>query len=412
VRKDTAQRKRPARQAPNGRRSQSPMQEPLVFLLVFGCTIFAAGMGIRNWRLRSLVVNLEKEKTEAAAQAQAKRQTLFDGMREGVVLLDVGGRVEFVNLALRRMFGLTQDITGQTVREALQRSDFESLLDHAAKDGEALGTELELSEPVPRSLQINITAYVEADGRRAGTLMLFHDVTRLKQLENIRKEFVANVSHELRTPVSLIKGFAETLLAHDQVDQMEQKKWLKTIERHADRLNFLIEDLLTLSSLESGKAVMNMEQIQLWTLVERVREDLEARAQDRSILLENLLAPDLFAYADSNRLYQVLFNLVENAIKYGRVGGFARIGGKRLHEEKIEMWVQDDGPGIPLEARDRIFERFYRLDRARSRETGGTGLGLAIVKHIVQAHGGEVWVRSEVGQGTTFFFTLLPQESN
>jgi two-component system, OmpR family, phosphate regulon sensor histidine kinase PhoR len=168
----------------------------------------------------------------------------------------------------------------------------------------------------------------------------------------------------------------------------------------------LIEDLLTISRLESGRTVLDLHSVDLREEVQRVVDDLHARAGDRKTRLVNEVPPDLRARADTDRLQQVLFNLIENAIKYGRPEGAVTVAAKTRSDNNIVVSVQDNGPGIPVEARERVFERFYRVDRARSRESGGTGLGLAIVKHIVQGHGGEVWVESEMGVGTTFRFTL------
>jgi two-component system phosphate regulon sensor histidine kinase PhoR len=225
-------------------------------------------------------------------------------------------------------------------------------------------------------------------------------------LENTRREFVANVSHELRTPLSLIKGFVETLLDGAKNDPETATHFLQTIEKHTNRLTYLIEDLLTISRLESGQIVMNRQPVNLHEEVARALEDLQARAAEKNVTLENLVPTGLRALADADRLQQVLSNLIENAIKYGRDAGRVSIGAKARSENEVEIWVRDDGPGIPAGARERVFERFYRADRARSAESSGTGLGLSIVKHIVQAHGGEVGVNSEPGTGTTFFFTL------
>jgi two-component system phosphate regulon sensor histidine kinase PhoR len=257
-----------------------------------------------------------------------------------------------------------------------------------------------------RWVEVNAAAVPGRDGARHGAILIFHDLTRIKQLERTRQEFVANVSHELRTPLSLIKGFVETLLEGAKNDPDKATRFLQTIEKHTDRLTYLIEDLLTISRLESGQVVMNLHPVELRDEAQRVLDDLRSRADEKSSRLDNTVPAGLTARADADRLQQVLFNLVENAIKYGRTQGCVSVGGKRLPDGKVEMWVHDDGPGIPVEARDRVFERFYRVDRARSRETGGTGLGLSIVKHIVQAHGGEVWLSSELGAGTTFHFTL------
>jgi two-component system phosphate regulon sensor histidine kinase PhoR len=230
-------------------------------------------------------------------------------------------------------------------------------------------------------------------------------LTRLKQLERTREEFVANVSHELRTPLSLIKGYAETLLDGARNDPVVTERFLKIIERNASRLDLLIQDLLAISALESGRITLNLQPLPLRPLAEKVLADLKARTDAKGVKLINDL-PELTVTADANRLEQVLANLVDNAIKYGRADGTVIVGGQKADADKIEIYVQDDGPGIPPESLDRVFERFYRVDKARSREQGGTGLGLSIVKHIVQSHGGKVWVKSELGKGATFFFTL------
>ncbi|MBU6401628.1 MAG: hypothetical protein KGS61_15030, partial [Verrucomicrobia bacterium] len=232
------------------------------------------------------------------------------------------------------------------------------------------------------------------------------DLTRLKQLERTRQEFVANVSHELRTPLSMIKGYVETLRDGAKEDPAVAARFLDTIARHTDRLAFLIEDLLTISRLESGQVTLDLQPVELGPAVERVMDELRARAAGRKVRLENAIPAGRRARADAERLHQVLVNLVDNAIKYGRADGTVIVGAETTSDKRLAVWVRDDGPGIPPEAKERVFERFYRIDKARSREQGGTGLGLAIVKHIVQAHGGEVRVESEPGHGATFRFTL------
>jgi two-component system phosphate regulon sensor histidine kinase PhoR len=254
-------------------------------------------------------------------------------------------------------------------------------------------------------LQVNAAAIFNSAGEREGTILVFHDLTRLKQLERTREEFVANVSHELRTPLSLIKGYVETLLEGARNNPEVAERFLRIIERNAQRLDLLIQDLLTISALESGRVKLNVQPVELRPLADKVFTDLKARAEEKDVKLVNQLN-DLVAAADAHRLEQVFANLVDNAIKYGRTQGSVTVGGQKTDAGKIEVFVQDDGPGIPPEALDRVFERFYRVDKARSREQGGTGLGLSIVKHIVQNHGGEVWANSEPGKGATFFFTL------
>jgi len=222
----------------------------------------------------------------------------------------------------------------------------------------------------------------------------------------VRQEFVANVSHELRTPLSLIKGATETLIDGAKTDPIALERLLTIIDRHANRLTLLIDDLLLLAKLDSGRVALNLQPSPLRVATQEVIDDLMPRAEPRGMQLKNQIAAGLLAQADPDRLRQVLSNLIDNAIKYGRQGGSVTITGKALSEHLVEVCIQDDGPGIPADARARVFERFYRVDKARSREQGGTGLGLAIVKHVVQAHGGDVRVESEPGHGAAFYFTL------
>lgn len=348
----------------------------------------------------------EVQEAEASAQVQALQQAVFNSMVEGVLVLDEAGKVRLVNQSLQHLFSLNGEVRGQSLMETFRLPELAELVRGLRAERAVQSYTLELPGVEERWVEVNAAAVAERDGSPHGTVLVFHDLTRIKQLERTRQEFVANVSHELRTPLSLIKGFVETLLDGAKEDPDKATRFLQTIEKHTDRLTFLIEDLLTISRLESGQIVMNLHPVDLREETQRAVEDLTQRAAEKEINLENTVPSDLRARADADRLQQVLTNLVENAIKYGRRAGRVIIGGTGLGEGRVELWVQDDGPGIPPEARDRVFERFYRVDRARSRETGGTGLGLSIVKHIVQAHGGEVWLKSEVGEGTTFYFTL------
>jgi two-component system, OmpR family, phosphate regulon sensor histidine kinase PhoR len=327
-------------------------------------------------------------------------------MVEGVLLLDASGRVRLSNQSLNRMFGIRHDIQGQTLLEAFRLDTLQQVLHRVLVDGQLLNYELDLPGPEPRWLQINATALLDRQSRRQGIILVCRDLTRLKQLESTRRDFVANVSHELRTPLSMIKGYAETLLNGAKDDPAVATRFLQTIEKHADRLTYLIEDLLTVSRLESGQIVMNIQTVELHQAVDEVLADLRLRAQEDQVTLLNEVPSVLQVQADADRLQQVLFNLVDNALKYGLHPGCITIQAHPTENWRVEVSVHDDGPGIPPEALHRVFERFYRVDKGRSREQGGTGLGLAIVKHIIQFHGGEVWAESQPGQGTTFFFTL------
>jgi two-component system phosphate regulon sensor histidine kinase PhoR len=362
----------------------------------------------RQWRARLQQEFNEKTSREQQlkSQFQVRLQALFNGMVEGVLLLDGQGRVEMINESLRKFFDLRADVRGQTIMEAFRWHELAELAARLRKEKNISEAELEINRATRRSLQANAAIVHDHAGAAQGQLYVFHDVTRLKELENIRREFVGNVSHELRTPLSLIKGFAQTLLDGARDDPAQSVRFLQKIDIHSDRLLFLIEDLLAISRLDSGHAALNPQAVDLHELARRVLDDLGALAAARQTVLENKIPAQTVIWADADRLQQVLFNLTENAIKYGRNGGGVTVGISGSHPDKLEVCVADDGPGIPPEAIGRVFERFYRVDRARARESGGTGLGLAIVKHIVQAHGGEAWVKSELQKGTAFYFTL------
>ncbi len=347
----------------------------------------------------------QRKQQQTSLDAKAQQQVLFNSMLEGLLLLDRSRKIYLVNRAFKNLFGLKTELRGKTIVEALRLHELDELIQRVEAEQQVLDYEIKLPDLNERWLQVNAAVITNAAGERDGTILVFRDLTRLKQLERTREEFVANVSHELRTPLSLIKGYVETLLDGARENPEVAERFLKIIERNANRLDLLIQDLLTISALESEKIKLNLQSVALRALVEKVFTDLHAKAENKNVELVNDV-PELTANGDVNRLDQVLANLVDNAIKYGRAEGRVTVGGKKLDDGKVGIFVRDDGPGIPPEAINRVFERFYRVDKARSRDQGGTGLGLSIVKHIVQAHGGEVRVESELGKGATFFFTV------
>ncbi len=382
------------------------------FLFILALTALA---GLHFWwrgkfraqaeQLAAEIDSFKRRQQQTSMDAQAQQKVLFDSMLEGLLLLDRNRKIYLANRTFKNLFGVKAELRGKTVVEALRLHELDELLQRAETEKQVLDYEIKLPGLTDRWLQVNAASITNAAGEREGTILVFHDLTRLKQLERQREEFVANVSHELRTPLSLIKGYVETLLDGAKDNPEVAERFLKTIERNANRLDLLIQDLLTISALESGRMKLDLAPVNLHALADRVLTFLHGKAENKNTTLVNAL-PELVVNGDVNRLDQVLANLVDNAIKYGRAEGTVTVGGKKLDDGALEIFVRDDGPGIPPEALDRVFERFYRVDKARSRDQGGTGLGLAIVKHIVQAHDGEVRCESELGKGTTFYFML------
>jgi two-component system, OmpR family, phosphate regulon sensor histidine kinase PhoR len=383
-----------------------------------------AALGFAWWRERTLLrraearhrAELEAQRAEREVELveQARRTTaLFDRMVEGLIVTDANGLIRLANRAAGNLFGFTPPAEGRTLLETTRRHEVSAVAVRLESESEVLDQELQIEGAgAPRFLQINALALRDSRGERDGAILVFHDLTRLRQLEGVRQEFVANVSHELRTPLSLIKSAAETLIDGASNDPVALTRFLEIIDRHANRLTLLIDDLLLLSTLDSGRMRLQLQALPLRSAVEEVFDDFQARARARRIIMENHVRDDVVAHADPGRVRQVLSNLVDNAIKYGCDGGCVVVSGSSLKNGFIETSVRDDGPGLQPEAQKRMFERFYRVDKARSREQGGTGLGLSIVKHVVQAHGGEVRVVSAPDQGTTFVFTLPAESGN
>jgi two-component system phosphate regulon sensor histidine kinase PhoR len=350
----------------------------------------------------------QRSRREVELKEQAQRTaSLFDRMIEGLIVIDSSGRIRLANHAAEELFNFDVRAVGKTVLEATRNHEVASVVARLDRELEVLGYELRIdSSSLPRFLQVNALAMRDADGASDGAILVFHDLTRLRQLEGVRQEFVANVSHELRTPLSLIKSAAETLLDGAKDDPAALKRFLQIIDKHANRLALLIDDLLLLSTLDSGGLRLNRQPQPFRSTVQDAIDDLQPRAHARDVTLGNQVPSSLVALVDNDRMRQVVSNLLDNAIKYGRAGGATSVEGRQLPDGRLEISVIDDGPGIPKEFQERLFERFFRVDKARSREQGGTGLGLAIVKHVVQAHGGEVRVESEPGSGSRFILVL------
>jgi two-component system phosphate regulon sensor histidine kinase PhoR len=329
-------------------------------------------------------------------------------MREGLVVIDSDMRVVASNHAARHLFSsLEAPINSRRLTELTRNpAIYDAFLD-GVRGKERAGVKVETFAPDRRIFDLRVAPLRAASGT-TGAVGVFFDVTRLERLELIRQEFLLNVSHELRTPLTSIVALAETLEAGALDDPENNRRFLSIIQKNAARMHRLIDDILELSAIEAGNVKLQPEPVRLRPLVDDVISSLSTTATSRNINVCNLVAAEAEIFADPHRLMQMLTNLIDNAIKFNREGGSVSIKFSRSDSDRIS--VEDTGEGIPAHHLERLFERFYRVDRARSRELGGTGLGLAIVKHLAKTHGGEVSVESRFGEGTTFTIELSRYE--
>ena len=350
-------------------------------------------------RFRGKIEDLERE--------QATITAILDSMVEGVLAVDGRDHLLLLNQSVRAMFRLGPRLgPGKPFLEVIRNADLFDLLEACrAAGGEMVSRELSLTTPVERVHEVHALP-LRLGGEGIGVLMVLHDVTELRRLERVRTEFVANVSHELRTPLTAIRGYLETLL-EGGLDQPDNgRRFLQIVFRHTERLGRLLDDLMDLSNIELGKVTLKREPTDLADVLEPVLAIVRPQAEAKRLAVAADLPRGLpTVSADRDRLVQILLNLVDNAVKFTPEGGRVTVTASPW-EGMVEVVVADTGVGIPSTDLPRITERFYRVDKARSRALGGTGLGLAIVKHLVQAHGGELRIESELGKGTTVSFTL------
>jgi two-component system, OmpR family, phosphate regulon sensor histidine kinase PhoR len=343
-------------------------------------------------------------------------RAILTSITEGVLVADGNFRIRLTNKRLEQMFSLARSPVDRTVMEVFRNHVLQKLVEQTLETGETCSTELQIEGREAGPFQVKhfeitcVKMHPKEQEARAGALVIFHDVTQIRSLEAVRKEFIANVSHELRTPLSIITGYLETLIDGDD-DPETASRFLKIMHKHAQRLNLLVEDLLALSHLESRKIALNFEPIFLPGCVDRVLEQLDSRIRERGAKFSVELTVLPTIEADPFRLESVLFNLLDNALRHGGKSGLKIRIEARSNADWVELSVQDDGQGIPLADQPHIFERFYRVRKDRSRDAGGTGLGLSIVKHTIQAHGGTVTLESVPGSGATFRIRLPVRQS-
>lgn len=372
--------------------------------------------------LREIISGLEEIDHRLEGLRVSARQegfglkAILSSMAEGVIITDRDRVIRVANQAFVRMFKVAGDPVGRRTFDVILHADVHAIMDRAFRgEGETTG-EVVVQEAVGMNtgrsvFQLNASPLRGEGDEIQGLVLVFHDISRIKQLEEVRREFVANVSHELRTPLAIFHGYLETLLLSPGMPQEERSRVLLVLKRHSDRLNALVDDLLTLSRLESGRIGLEYVTVQAGPFLERIRDDWRKLFEKKKCHLELSLPPDpVLVELDPLRLEQVFYNLLDNALKYSDEGKTVVFGILPPDGgDQVRFFVRDAGVGIPSDKIGHIFQRFYRVDRARSRDMGGTGLGLAIVKHIVQLHGGEVHAESQAGKGTTIHFQLPRQ---
>ncbi|GIP20946.1 two-component system histidine kinase PnpS [Paenibacillus sp. J22TS3] len=338
-------------------------------------------------------------------------QSVLSNMTGGILMVDTGDRIALVNKEAERILRLKDTaILGRLYHEIKRSYELTRFMDEGISRKEYMKEERTIYDPEEKILHFDSVPMFEDDGSYRGTLFLLQDVTEIRKLEVMRSEFVANVSHELKTPIAAVKGFAETLLGGGVQDEETKRSFLQIIYDEGDRLNRLIGDILELSKIESRRVPLEYSPVHVQSLLGSIFEVLRSSAAKKSITMKLEVPDELFMEADEDRLRQIFMNLLSNAISYTLDGGRVKVTVESIcekdEEEKVRFTISDTGIGIPKKDLPRIFERFYRVDKARSRSSGGTGLGLSIVKHLVELHEGTIRVDSKVGEGTTFILDL------
>ncbi len=373
-------------------------ERPRTFLIDGGAQ--AQRIGLRLEKVFEDLQQLNKQ----IAKRESGMQTIFSAMHDALLVVDSNRHLILVNETFRRLFALPEISEGAPLREIVRDATLDRVINDALDRGGPVRIELTLDGS---KIELDAVATRNNAGEITGALVLFHDITELKKIDQVRRDFVANVSHELRTPLSILRGYIETLLDSPETSRAELSRILKVMERHSKRLDLLVDDLLTLAQLESGNPNLQLGDIAVSSFFRELIRDWEKKLATKQLNAVVDLPSDLPAIrADRARLQEALYNLLDNAVKYSREHGEIRLIA-RQRDQEIVLSVSDDGVGIAEDELPRIFERFYRVDKARSHDSvRGTGLGLAIVKHIAQLHGGRVEAESELENGTTIRVVL------
>jgi two-component system phosphate regulon sensor histidine kinase PhoR len=378
----------------------------LAFSLLLGVVLWAIfKRGPANATSDSGELQERTQSPESFAVSSLFEATM-GSMREGLLVVNKDMRVVASNPAAYKLFSPSVPrLKSQRLTELTRNPAIYSAFLDGLKGVERSGVKVETHGPERQVFDLRVVPIGGANGNGAeGALGVFFDITRMERLELVRQEFLSNVSHELRTPLTAIIAFVETLETGAMEDPESSQRFLAIIRKNASRMHALIDDILELTAIEGGNVQLRAAPVELHALVNEVCASLAAKASAQGVALVNEIGPDVVVHADARRLEQMLTNLIDNGIKFSPEGGTVTI--KHEAGERDAILVEDNGDGIPAQHLERLFERFYRVDRARSRDMGGTGLGLAIVKHLALLHGGEVTVESELGKGTTFTIHL------
>ena len=361
-----------------------------------------------GFQLEKIVTDLEQLHKQIAKR-ESGMQTIFSAMHDALLVVDSNRQVILTNQTFRKLFNAPEISLATPLLEIVRVPALDRLLSDAFGGNGPVRCELALDDS---QIELHVVATKNEAGQITGALVLFHDITELKKMDQVRRDFVANVSHELRTPLSILRGYIETLLDSPKTPREELSRILRVMDRHSKRLESLVEDLLTLARLESGNLDLQLGTVDLSNFFREMIRDWEKKLTSKRLNMIVDVPPELSPIrVDGTRLQEALYNLLDNAVKYSRDDGQIRLSA-RQRDGEIELTVSDDGIGIGKEDLPRIFERFYRADKARSPDkVRGTGLGLAIVKHIAQLHGGRVEADSELGKGTTIR-VLIPMRND
>jgi two-component system phosphate regulon sensor histidine kinase PhoR len=373
-------------------------ERPRTFLVHDGAQ--AQRIGLRLEKIFHDLKQLDKQ----IAKRESGLQTIFSAMHDALLVVDSDRRVVLANEAFRKLFALPEISPGTPLLDSVRDATLERVIAGAFGGSHPVRSELAVDGS---QIELHAIATRNEDGEITGALVLFHEITELKKIDQVRRDFVANVSHELRTPLSILRGYIETLLESPETSHEELLRILRVMKRHSNRLDLLAEDLLTLAQLESANPNLQLGNVDVSTFFEELIRDWEKKLANKRLNIIVDVPPDLRTIrADRTRLQEALYNMMDNAVKYSREHGEITLMAKR-REKQIVLSVSDTGIGISNEDLPRIFERFYRVDKARSHDSvRGTGLGLAIVKHIAQLHGGHVEAESEIEKGTTIRVVL------